>query len=55
MALSWLQNNKMIANPETFHAIVLTKDKKDNSNVEIRIGNKILKSEPTVKLFNNWS
>ena len=51
MALSWLQNNKMIANPEKFHAIILTKDKKDNSNLEIRIGNKIIKSEPTVKLF----
>ena len=51
MALSWLQNNKMIANPEKFHAIVLTKDKKDNSNLEIRIGNKIIKSEPTVKLL----
>ena len=41
----------MIANPEKFHAIVLTKDKKDNSNLEIRIGNKIIKSEPTVKLL----
>ena len=51
MALAWLQNNKMIANPEKFHAIFLSKDKKDNSNLEIRIGNKIINSEPTVKLL----
>ena len=42
---------KMIANPEKFHAIFLSKDKKDNSNLEIRIGNKIINSEPTVKLL----
>ena len=50
MALAWLQNNKMIANPEKFHAIFLSKNKKDNSNLEIRIGNKIINSEPTVKI-----
>ena len=41
----------MIANPEKFHAIFLSKDKKDNSNLEIKIGNKIINSEPTVKLL----
>ena len=51
MALAWLQNNKMIANPEKFHAIFLSKDKKDNSNLENRIGNKIINSEPIVKLL----
>ena len=51
MALAWLHNNKIIANPEKFHAIFLSKDKKDNSHLEIRIGNKIINSEPTVKLL----
>ena len=39
-ALSWLKNNKMIANPEKFHSIILTKNKADNKNLELNIGNK---------------
>ena len=47
-ALSWLKNNKMIANPEKFHSIILTKS---NKNLELNIGNKTIKSEQKAKLL----
>ena len=49
-ALSWLKNNKMIANLEKFHSIILTKNKADNKNLELNIGNKTIKREQNVKL-----
>ena len=51
IALSWLQNNKMIANPKKFHAILLSKIKSDNSDFEIKIGNRTIRSERAVKLL----
>ena len=50
-AISWLTNNNMIANPEKFHCIILTKNKADNSEFEVRIGDKVIKSEPNVRLL----
>ena len=41
----------MIANPEKFHSIILTKNKADNKNLELNIGNKTIKSEQKVKLL----
>ena len=55
-ALSWLKNNKMIANPEKFHSIILTTNKADNEDLELKtelnIGDKTIKSEQNVKLLN---
>ena len=51
VALSWLSNNKMIANPEKFHAIILTRNKTENVNLKIRIGDRIIQSEKCVKLL----
>ena len=45
IAISWLNENKMIANPEKFHAIVVTK------NINVSINGKNIKSEPWVKLL----
>ena len=50
-AISWLTNNNMIANPEKFHCIILTKNKADNSELEVRISDKVIKSEPNVRLL----
>ena len=50
-ALKWLGDNKMIANPEKFHCIILTKDKALNSDIEIKIGDKRIKSEKSVRLL----
>ena len=43
IAISWLNEKKMIANPETFHA--------NNSNINVSINGKNIKSEPWVKLL----
>ena len=51
VALRWLNDNKMIANPEKFHSILLTRTKSDNSKLEIKIGDRIIKSERSVKLL----
>ena len=41
----------MIANPEKFHSIILTKNKADTTEIEVRISDKVIKSEPNVKLL----
>ena len=51
IALSWLKENKMIANPEKFHCIILTKNKADNSDLDCKIGSKVIKTEQKVKLL----
>ena len=51
ISIKWLTNNSMIANPEKFHFIILTKNKTDNSGIEIRINDKLIKSEQHVKLL----
>ena len=50
-AISWLTNKNMIANPEKFHCIILTKNKSDTSEIEVRISDKVIKSEQNVKLL----
>ena len=49
--ISWLEKNNMIANPERFHSIIVTKNRKDTSDIKISIGEKVIKSEPWVKLL----
>ena len=50
-AISWLTNNNMIAKPEKFHSIIVTKNRADNSNFLVKIGDKVIKTEPNVKLL----
>ena len=47
-AISCLTNNNMIV-PEKFHCIILTKNKADTSEIEVRISDKVIKSEQNVK------
>ena len=47
-ALSWTDNNFMNANLDKFQAIISTKDKQDTINLEIRVGNKIIKTKDQV-------
>ena len=51
MALSWLENNEMIANPEKFHAILLKKNETNTSGEQININGQMIKSEEAVKLL----
>ena len=51
VALSWLENNEMIANPEKFHAILLRKNQTNTSGEPININGKMIKSEEIVKLL----
>ena len=51
LALSWLTNNFMIANPDKFHAIFLSRSKENIINIEVKIGDKIIKSEQEVELL----
>ena len=48
---SWLRSNKMIANPDKFHSIILTKNKGENLDLEVKIGDKTIQSEQYVKLL----
>ena len=45
VAMSWLKVNRMIANPKKFHSIILSKDITGNSGLEIKIDDKLIKSE----------
>ena len=51
VALSWLKQNEMIANPEKFHAILLRKNRTNTSGEKINIYGEIINSEETVKLL----
>ena len=41
----------MIANPDKFHAIIVSKNRKDHSAIELTIDNKKITTEPWVKLL----
>ena len=41
----------MIANPNKFQSIIISKDKIGNSGLEIKINDKFIKSESSVKLL----
>ena len=51
VALSWLKQNEMIANPEKFHAILLRKNRTNTSGEKINIDGETINSEETVKLL----
>ena len=48
MALSWLENNVMIANPEIFHVILLRKNQTNTSGEPINVNGKMIKSEDEI-------
>ena len=48
---NFLTNNFMIANPDKFHAIFLSRSKENIINIEVKIGDKIIKSEQEVELL----
>ena len=49
VALTWLKQNQMIANPEKFHALLIRKDQTNTSGENFNIQGKMIKSEETVK------
>ena len=52
LTLAWLKNNNMIANPEKFHCIILSRDNnEENVGVTINISDRKIKSESNVKLL----
>ena len=50
-ALSWLERNEMIANPDKFHALFVKKDQTDTSGINLDFQGHSIKSEETVKLL----
>ena len=46
-----MENNDMIVNPDKFDAIILTKDRRDNTGIEITVNDTIIKSNEKVDLF----
>ena len=53
VALTWLKQNQMIANPEKFHTLHIKKDQTNTSGENFNIQGKTFKSEETVK-FPSW-
>ena len=51
VALTWLKQNQMIANPEKFHALLIKKNQTNTSGENFNIQGKTFKSEQTVKLL----
>ena len=51
VALTWLDRNEMIANPEKFHALLVKKDRSDTTGQSISFQGKTIKSEASVKLL----
>ena len=51
VALSWLKQNEMIANPEKIHAILLRKNQTNTSGEKSNIDGEIINSEETVNLL----
>ena len=50
-SLDWMENNDMIVNPDKFDAIILTKDRRDNTGIEITVNDTIIKSNEKVDLL----
>ena len=45
VALNWLKQNEMIANPEKFHVLLLRKNQTNTSGEQININGKIIQSQ----------
>ena len=51
VALFWLKQNEIIANPEKFHALLHRKYQKSTSGEKTNIDGEIMKSEETLQLL----
>ena len=51
VAIDWLERNQMIANPDKFHAILVTKGRDDTTGVKLMIQGKQIQSENAVRLL----
>ena len=49
--LDWMEDSDMIVNPDKFDAIILTKDRRDNTEIEITVNDTIIKSNAKVDLL----
>ena len=49
LAVNWLKQNQMIANPEKFHAMLIKKDQTNLSGENLNIKGEQMKPEETVK------
>ena len=50
-AINWFDENHMIANPDKFKGIIVHKDGRDTSGIELSINNEIIKSSKDVLLL----
>ena len=51
IAIEWFKMNKMIANANKFHTIVLNKKRSDLTNTNFQGDNKVIKSGSSVELL----
>ena len=51
IAIEWFKMNKMIANANKFHTIVLNKKRSDFTNTNFQVDNKVIKSGSSVELL----
>ena len=50
-ALSWLDQNEMVANPNKFHALFVKEDQTDTSGINLDFLGQSIQSEESVKLL----
>ena len=51
VAINWLERNQMIANPDKFHAVLVTKGRDDTVGEILTIQGKQIQSEDAVRLL----
>ena len=51
VAIDWLERNQMIANPDKFHAVLVTKSRDDTTGKKLMIQGKQIQSENAVRLL----
>ena len=49
-AIDWFKSNHMIANPDKFKAIMITKQGSDTSGIELKINNEVIHTQKEVTL-----
>ena len=51
-ALDWLERKEMIANPDKFHAVLVTKGRDDTTGEKLMIQGKQIQSDNAVRLLS---
>ena len=54
IALNWLKQNPMIANPEKFHGVLTRNDQSNSSGGNLIINGELINLEETVKLLGSY-